>query len=107
MDLSASYTNVRITDGTGVQGFCNWQENWLFSDRPVGAATSAIIYSLVQTAKLNGVNPYYYLRYVLEKMSSYPTCDKLSEQDLAGLMPWSGKVGDAIREYEKEKDRFS
>ena len=40
-------------------------------------------------------------------MSSYPTCDKLSEQDLAGLMPWSDKVGDAIREYEKEKDRSS
>lgn len=91
----------------GCKAFVIGRKNWLFSDRPVGAATSAIIYSLVQTAKLNGVNPYYYLRYVLEKMSSYPTCDKLSEQDLAGLMPWSDKVGDAIREYEKEKDRSS
>ena len=91
----------------GCKAFVIGRKNWLFSDRPVGAATSAIIYSLVQTAKLNGVNPYYYLRYVLEKMSSYPICDKLSEQDMAGLMPWSGKVGDAIREYEKEKDRSS
>lgn len=81
------------------------RKNWLFSDQPVGAYTSAVIYSLVQTAKLNGVNPYYYLRYVLEKMSSYPICENLTEQELADLMPWSSKVAEAIQEYGKEKDK--
>lgn len=89
----------------GCKAFVVGRKNWLFSDQPVGAHTSAIIYSLVQTAKLNGVNPYYYLRYVLEKMSSYPNCENLPEQDLQDLMPWSDKLKEAVQCYEKEKDR--
>lgn len=89
----------------GCKAFVVGRKNWLFSDQPVGAYTSAVIYSLVQTAKLNGVNPYYYLRYVLEKMSSYPNCENLTEQELADLMPWSSKVAEAIQEYGKEKDK--
>ena len=89
----------------GCKAFVIGRKNWLFSDQPVGARTSAVIYSLVQTAKLNGANPYYYLRYVLEEMSSYPNCENLPEQDLQELMPWSGKLKKAVQRYEKNKDR--
>ena len=89
----------------GCKAFVIGRKNWLFSDQPVGARTSAVIYSLVQTAKLNGANPYYYLRYVLEEMSSYPNCENLPEQNLQELMPWSGKLKEAVQRYEKNKDR--
>ena len=87
----------------GCKAFVIGRKNWLFADQPVGAHTSAVIYSLVQTAKLNEVNPYYYLRYVLEKMSSYPNCKNLPEQDLKDLMPWSDEFKTAVQSYEKEK----
>lgn len=88
----------------GCKSFVIGRKNWLFSDQPIGAHTSAIIYSLVETAKLNGVNPYYYLRYVLEKMSSLPSLENLDEPVLEDLMPWSSQLQDAIQAYEKEKE---
>lgn len=87
----------------GCKAFVIGRKNWLFADQPVGAHTSAVIYSLVQTAKLNGVNPYYYLRFVLEKMSSCPNCKNLPEQELKDLMPWSDELKTAVQSYEKEK----
>jgi transposase len=63
-----------------------------------------MIYSLVETAKLNGVNPYYYLRYVLERMSAIPLFARESNAALDDLMPWSVKLQEAIRTYEKEKE---
>lgn len=41
---------------------------WLFSDTPKGATASAQIYSLVETAKANGQEPYTWLRHVLERL---------------------------------------
>ena len=41
---------------------------WLFSDTPKGATASAQIYSLVETAKINGQEPYTWLRHVLERL---------------------------------------
>ena len=88
----------------GCKSFVIGRKNWLFSDQPVGAHTSAMIYSLVETAKLNGVNPYYYLRYVLERMSAIPLFARESNAALDDLMPWSVKLQEAIRTYEKEKE---
>lgn len=61
------------------------RKNWLFSDRPAGVEASAIIYSIVETAKLNQLNPYYYLRYLL---TVCPTKDT-SNEELEKLMPWN------------------
>jgi len=44
------------------------QKNWLFSDTPEGATASAVIYSIIETAKANGLEPYWYLRILLEKL---------------------------------------
>jgi len=41
-------------------------KNWLFSDTPKGAYISALIYSLIETAKANGQKPYTWLRHMLE-----------------------------------------
>ena len=48
-----------------VRPFAIGRKNWLFSNTPLGAKISAVIYSLVETAKTNGLNPAKYLEYLL------------------------------------------
>ena len=48
-----------------VRPFAIGRKNWLFSNTPLGAKISAAIYSLVETAKTNGLNPASYLEYLL------------------------------------------
>lgn len=49
------------------------RKNWLFAGSPEAAQRMAIIYSLVATCKINAINPYEYFRYILPKVSSYPS----------------------------------
>jgi len=65
------------------------RKNWLFANTPQGARASAIIYSIVETAKANELNPYYYLRYLFEQL---PNLDTTDENVLDQLLPWSTKL---------------
>jgi transposase len=65
------------------------RKNWLFANTPQGARASAIIYSIVETAKGNGLNPYYYLRYLFEQL---PNMDLTDENALDKLLPWSTSI---------------
>lgn len=69
-----------------IKPFVIGRKNWLFSNTPKGARTSAVIYSIVETAKENGLNPYYYLRYLFEKL---PNIDLTDLDALDKLLPWS------------------
>ena len=65
-------------------------QNWLFADSTKGASSSAAIYSLIETAKANGLNVYAYLEHLLLYMPGsewqrYP-------EELYNLMPWSPDV---------------
>jgi len=60
------------------------RKNWLFSDSPDGMHANAVMCSLVQTAKANGINPFKYLRYVFEMMPKLKTAD-----DVESLLPWN------------------
>lgn len=60
------------------------RKNWLFSDTPAGAQASALIYSLVETAKANGREPYTWLRKVLRELPLARTVD-----DYEALLPWN------------------
>ncbi len=62
------------------------RRNWLFSDAPRGAQGSATCYSLVETAKANGLEPYYYLHHVLQHIAAADTVEKLE-----ALLPWNIK----------------
>ena len=62
---------------------------WLFSTSPKGAKASAIIYSIVETAKENNLDPLKYLTYVLEQL---PLMDLTDEATLDTLMPWSNEI---------------
>jgi transposase len=51
-----------------IRPFTLGRKNWLFSNTPAGAKASAMVYSIVETAKANGLNPYEYLRFLLEQL---------------------------------------
>jgi hypothetical protein len=60
----------------------------MFCTSPKGAEASAIMYTLVETAKSNGADVYFYLKYLLEKAPSTPDL-KVGKKYLDELMPWS------------------
>jgi transposase len=59
----------------------------MFSNTPRGANASAMIYSIVETAKENGLNPYVYLSYLFETLTQLP--DLKDRDALDKLLPWS------------------
>ena len=69
----------------------HWEER---SDTTAGADSSAVIYSLVETAKANGLNMYHYLWYLLEEL---PRTD-LSEEAFEKYLPWNPDVKTALEE---------
>jgi transposase len=62
------------------------RKNWLFANTPSGAKASATIYSIIETAKENGLNPYTYLTYLFEQL---PNIDAHDIEALDKLLPWS------------------
>jgi transposase len=69
-----------------IKPFVIGRKNWLFSNTPKGAASSAVIYSIVETAKENGLNPFEYLKYLFDML---PNSDISDIGVLDGFMPWS------------------
>jgi len=67
-----------------VRPFVVGRKNWLFSGTPEGAEASALLYSLIETAKANKLGPYAYLRFIFEKL---PMAETL--QDYEDLLPWN------------------
>ncbi|GMR16803.1 MAG: IS66 family transposase [Gammaproteobacteria bacterium] len=63
------------------------RKNWLFSDTPRGAHASATCYSLIETAKANGLEPYDYILHILRHIAEADTVEKLEE-----LLPWNVKL---------------
>lgn len=71
-----------------IRPFVIGRKNWLFSDTPKGATASAQLYSLVETAKANGQEPYAWLRHALERLPQAS-----SVEDYEALLPWNCKPG--------------
>jgi transposase len=65
-----------------IRPFTIGRKNWMFSVKPEGAVASANIYSLVETAKANGIDPFDYLKKVFEDLPAAKT-----EKDLLALIP--------------------
>lgn len=72
-----------------IKPFVVGRKNWLFSNTAKGARSSAIIYSIVETAKENGLNPFHYLSYLFEELPNVDTTDK---EQLAQFLPWSSTL---------------
>jgi transposase len=65
-----------------IRPFVVGRKNWMFSATPAGAHASAALYSLIETAKANGLEPYWYLRYLFEQLPLAKT-----EEDYTALLP--------------------
>ncbi len=99
------YLRVFLTDGDvpidnnaserAIRGFCIGKKNWRMIDTINGAKSSAIIYSIVETAKANNLKPYDYVQYLLEEIPKH-----MNDKDcsfLEDLLPWSEKLPAGIR----------
>jgi transposase len=67
-----------------IRPFVIGRKNWLFSGTPEGAEASALLYSLIETAKANTLEPYAYLRHIFDRL---PTASSL--EDYEALLPWN------------------
>ena len=82
-----------------IRGFCIGKKNWEMIDTINGAASSAIIYSIAETAKANNLKPYEYFEYLLPQIPEH--MDDTDRSFLEDLLPWSPKLPEYIR---KQKD---
>ena len=82
-----------------IRPFAVGRRNWLFSDTQAGAHASAGIYSIVTTARANGLKTYEYLEWVLSEM---PEADAAGELDPMRFLPWSPDVPERCRAPKEE-----
>ena len=64
------------------------RRNWLFCDSTDGADAGMMVYSLLETARANGLNPQKYLEYLLEARPN----KNMSDEELENMAPWNPKV---------------
>lgn len=64
------------------------RKNWLFGNTASGARASAILYSIIETAKANGLNPVKYVEHLLTEIPKRSAGDTVED-----LMPWVVRLG--------------
>jgi transposase len=69
-----------------IKPFVIGRKNWIFCNTHKGARASAIIYSIVETAKESKLNPYTYLNHLFEKLPNFLSKDN---ESLDSLLPWN------------------
>ncbi|XP_014680377.1 PREDICTED: uncharacterized protein y4jD-like [Priapulus caudatus] len=67
-----------------IRPFAIGRKNWMFSNSQEGAKASAMLYSIIETAKANGLEPYAYLKLLFTKL---PSCETV--EDVEELLPWN------------------
>lgn len=78
-----------------LRGFCIGKKNWEMIDTINGAKTSAIIYSIAETAKANNLKPYDYFEYLLTEIPNH--MEETDRSFLKDLLPWSPNLPEHIR----------
>ena len=75
-----------------IRPFAIGRKNWMFSDSQKGAKASAMLYSIIETAKANGIEPYQYLKAVFTKLPQAGSLEEIEE-----LLPWNIQLLDDIK----------
>lgn len=84
-----------------IRGFCIGKKNWVMIDTIAGAKSSAIIYSIAETAKANNLKPYDYFEYLLSEIPKH--LDDTDRSFLDDLLPWSPNLPANCRKPGKEE----
>ena len=105
------YLRVFLTDGyipmdnnaaeRGIRSFTIGRKNWYLIDTIHGAKSSAILYSIAETAKVNNLKPYEYFKYLLEELPKHGEFE--DDSYMEDLLPWSEKLPDYIRKKDQPK----
>jgi hypothetical protein len=74
-----------------VKPFVMGRKAWLFSCTPAGARASSVMYSIIETAKANGLHPTRYLEFLLETLPGAKT------SDIDALLPWSESLPESLK----------
>jgi len=95
--LIAYTTDGRLTiDNNPVENairpFAIGRKNWMFSNSQAGAKASALLYSVIETAKENGLEPYAYLRTLFTRL---PRCETV--ENFEALLPWNIEIESIIK----------
>ena len=94
-DGGCSFNNN--TSERSCKAFVTGRKNWMFADTQDGAAASALVYSIVETAKACEIDVYHYLKYLLLKT---PT-DQTPDEELEKLCPWNPECQNALKEMQQ------
>ena len=96
-----------ITDGrlpidnniaeNSIRPFTLGRKNWLFNDTVKGAEAAAIMFSIIRTAVANGLEPYWYIRYLLDNLIKLK-----SKEDFEAFIP-QNVTKDILNAYKEEK----
>lgn len=81
-----------------IKGFVISRKNFLFCNTPNGATASAMIYSIIETARANSLKPFEYLTHLLKML---PNVDVKDHSVLDLLMPWSVILPESCRLIDK------
>lgn len=84
-----------------IRGFCIGKKNWVMIDTIAGAKSSAIIYSIAETAKANNLKPYDYFEYLLTEIPKH--LDDTDRSFLDDLLPWSSSLPEKCRKPDKNE----
>ena len=84
-----------------IRGFCIGKKNWVMIDTIAGAKSSAIIYSIAETAKANNLKPYDYFEYLLTEIPKH--LDDTDRSFLDDLLPWSLSLPENCRKPGKNE----
>jgi transposase len=74
-----------------VKSFVMGRKAWLFSNTPSGAKASSVMYSIIETAKENGLHPFRYFEFLLE------TLPNSKSSDIDALLPWCESLPEHCR----------
>ena len=92
--LEASDIDLRYGASRALRGVSLGRKNYLFFGSDAGGERAAAIYSLVETAKLNGLDPEGYLRNVFERIADHPI------NHIEELLPWN--IGQRVEEAQRQ-----
>ena len=82
---------------TTIRNFAIGRNNWMFFNTISGAKAGTALYSIIVTAKENGLKVYDYLEYLFDQIRNI----EMSEEELSKIMPWSKEIPEEIKKTKK------